>query len=143
MKISVISEVKNGKLIRNRNQLSEVIASYEGQEISITVEKRKIKRSNPQNRYLWGICYPILQNCLKESGNVFNIDMVHELMRLRFLKDVVMVNEDTGEILDRVKSTTELSTIEFNTYTDNIKQFALEFFNTVIPEPNSEIKLEL
>lgn len=141
MKINVVSEVKNGKLIRNRNQLSEVIASYEGQEISITVEKLKIKRSNPQNRYYWSTIIVIMQNCLKSTGNMFSLEDTHELLKLRFLKHSFLINEDTGECIERIKSTTELSTIEFSEYVEHIQQWCAEMFGVVIPSPNEQLTI--
>lgn len=142
MKISVVSEVKNGKLIRNRNQLNEVIKSFEGQEITISVEKRKIKRSNPQNRYYWSTIIVIMQNCLKSTGNMFSLEDTHELLKLRFLKHSFLINEETGECVERVKSTTELSTIEFSEYVEQIQQWCAEMFGVVIPSPGEQITIE-
>jgi hypothetical protein len=143
MKHQIQSTVKNGTLTRNLNQIRECIKSFENQNVTITIDKTKKKRSNPQNAYLWGICYPIVQNCLKEAGNVFSINDVHELLKLKFLKEVVIVDENSGECLERIKSSTELSTTDFAFYTQQIQQFALDFFNTIIPPPNTELKLEV
>jgi len=143
MKIQITSQVTNGKLTRNRNQLTEAIKSFEGNTIAITIDKAKKKRSNPQNSFLWGCCYPIVQNCLKETGNNFTIDNVHDLLKMKFLKESVLVNEETGECIERIKSTTELSTTDFCLYVSEIQKFTEEWFGVLIPHPSTELKLEL
>lgn len=137
----IISQVKDGKLTRNIPQLTEVIKSFEGKEITIKIEKRKKKRSNPQNSYLWSCVYPIVQNCLKEAGNTFSVNDVHELLKCKFLKETILVNEETGECIERVKSTTELSTVEFMTYVMEIQKFSEEWFGVIIPEPDTQLTI--
>lgn len=142
MKHTIQSTVKNGNLTRNRNQLKDIIKSFEGQNVVITIDKAKKKRSNEQNRFLWGICYAVVQNCLKEAGNNFSINDVHELLKLKFLKTSVLVNEDTGECIERIKSTAELSTTDFCTYVMEIQKFTEEWFGIIIPEPHTQLKIE-
>lgn len=135
------SEVKNGKLTRNRNLIQEAIQSFEGKQIVIKIEKAKKKRSNPQNAYMWGIVIPIMQQALKEAGHLMTNDDVHELLKLRFLKETILINEQTGECVERIKSTTELSTSQMMDYFSEIKQFAAEYFGVDMPDPNTDIKL--
>jgi len=141
LKYDIISEVKDGEITRNRKMLQDVIKSFEGKTITITIEKAKKKRSNPQNNFLWGIVYPVMQQALKDAGNLMPINDVHELLKLRFLKETIMLNEQTGEVIERVKSTTELSTTGFMDYIAEIQSFAMEYFNTTIPNPTDDITL--
>ena len=69
-------------------------------------------------------------------------EQTHELLKLRFLKETILAN-DNGEYIERIKSTTELSTSEFMELIMEVQKFAIEYFNTEIPNPNEEIKLEL
>lgn len=141
MKHTIRSKVENGKLIRNRKQLNDVVASFEGKEISITVEKAKKKRSNPQNAFYHGCVIPIMKDALKSTGYTMTNEAVHDLLKLRFLKETILINEDTGEYIDRIKSTTELSTTQFMEFIMEIQQFAVEYFSVTIPDPNSETTL--
>jgi midasin (ATPase involved in ribosome maturation) len=143
MKIQIISNVINGKLNRNRNLLIDAIQSFEGKEISITIEKAKKQRSNCQNAYYWGVVIKIVKSCLKSSGNILSDNDTHDLLRLKFLKATINVNETTGECIERIKSTTELSTSEFMEYIAEIQKFAAEYFNTIIPDPNENLILDL
>ena len=64
------------------------------------------------------------------------------MLKLRFLKETILAN-DNGEYIERIKSTTELTTTEFMELIMEVQKFAIEYFNTEIPNPNEEIKLEL
>ena len=66
----------------------------------------------------------------------------HCLTNLKFLKEVILSNEDTGEIIERVKSTTELSTSQFMDFVAEIRQFTNEYFGVDIPEPNENLTLQ-
>jgi len=142
MKYEIRSNVENGILKRNRNLLIDAIKSFEGQNVIVTIEKSKKKRSNPQNSFWHGVVVVIIQNCLKDAGHVMTKEQTHELLKLRFLKETILAN-DNGEYIERIKSTTELSTSEFMELIMEVQKFAIEYFNTEIPNPNEEIKLDL
>jgi aromatic ring-opening dioxygenase LigB subunit len=61
MKIEIESKVVNHKLEKNRELLSEVIKNLEGKDIIITIEKKRKKRSNPQNAYYFGVVIPLMK----------------------------------------------------------------------------------
>ena len=84
-----------------------------------------------------------MQQCLKDAGYLMTNESVHDMLKLRFLKESILVNEESGEYIERIKSTTELSTIEFMEYILDIQKFAIEYFNTEIPNPNENITLAL
>lgn len=137
------TNVENGNLKRNRNLIKDAIASFEGKEITIKIEKAKKKRSNPQNAYMWGVVIPIVQNCLKDSGNVFSGSQTHELLKYKFLKETILVNETTGEFVERIKSSTELSTSQMMDYFAEIREWVFDFWGVQIPEPNESLTLKL
>ena len=141
MKIQIKTSVTNGKLTRNRNLILEAINSYDGKDLLITFEKIKKKRSNQQNAYYWGIVIVIIKSALKSTGNNLSENDVHDLLRLKFLKETILIKEETGEVIERVKSTTELTTSQFMDYIAEIQQFAAEYFDVIIPDPNEEITL--
>jgi hypothetical protein len=143
MKYEIRTNVINGNLKRNRNLILDALKSLEGQEITITLQKAKKRRSNPQNSFYHAVCVPIMQQCLKDAGYLMTLEQTHEMLKLRFLKESILVNEQTAEYIERIKSTTELSTIEFMEYILDIQKFAIEYFNTEIPDPNQNITLAL
>ena len=143
MNYEIISEVKNGSLTRNRNLIKDAIASFEGKQVVIKIEKFKKKRSTQQNRFYFGIVVPIVQNCLKEAGHIMTNESTHDLIKLKFLKETLFVNETTGEIIERIKSTTELSTSQFMDLLAEINNFTFEYFGVILPSPNDDLTLKL
>jgi hypothetical protein len=139
----IISEVKNGTLTRNTNLIKDAIQTFEGKQIVIKIEKAKKKRSTQQNRFYFGVIIPIVQNCLKEAGHIMTNESTHDLIKLKFLKEALFVNEETGEVIERIKSTTELSTSQFMDLLAEINNFTFEYFGVSLPSPNDDLTLKL
>jgi hypothetical protein len=143
MNYQIISEVKNGSLTRNTNLIKDAIATFEGKQIVIKIEKAKKKRSTQQNRFYYGVIIPIVQNCLKEAGHIMTNESTHDLIKLKFLKEALFVNEETGEVIERIKSTTELSTSQFMDLLAEINNFTFEYFGVSLPSPTDDLTLKL
>ena len=139
--IEIKTKIIDGKITRNRNLFIDALASMDGKEVVLTVKRAKKQRSNPQNNFLWGCVYPIMQKALKDAGHLMTVNDVHDLLKLRFLKETILINEETGEYIERIKSTKELSTTTFAEYVQDIHRFASEYFGVTIPDPNSEVTL--
>jgi hypothetical protein len=143
MNYEIRSEVKNGTLTRNTNLIKDAIQTFEGKKIVIKIEKAKKKRSTQQNRFYYGVIIPIVQNCLKEAGHIMTNESTHDLIKLKFLKEALFVNEETGEVIERIKSTTELSTSQFMDLLAEINNFTFEYFGVSLPSPNDDLTLKL
>jgi hypothetical protein len=143
MNYEIISEVKNGTLTRNTNLIKDAIQTFEGKQIVIKIEKAKKKRSTQQNRFYYGVIIPIVQNCLKEAGHIMTNESTHDLIKLKFLKETLFVNEETGEVIERIKSTTELSTSQFMDLLAEINNFTFEYFGVSLPSPTDDLTLNL
>lgn len=122
---------ENGQLkLVNPDSFKRYLTSLRG-EVELLVRKWKERRTGNQNRYYWGVVIPIL--C--ESIGYSNEEM-HEAMKWKFLR-----NRDR-EKLPTVKSTSGLSTIEFNNYINEIVIWASQE-GIVIPEPDKvEVETE-
>tara|TARA_R110000868_G_scaffold275059_1_gene534731 strand:+ start:47 stop:487 length:441 start_codon:yes stop_codon:yes gene_type:complete len=141
--ISFNSKVLNGKLVSNRKPLNDFIATFEGKEITITVAKKKKKRSNPQNAFYWGVVVPIVKNGLLEIGYKLSNERTHDFLKERFLKED-LANEETGEVIGSIsRHTSELTTSQFMEYLAEIQQFSAEFLGVQIPDPNEQSTLQL
>lgn len=84
-------------------------------------------RSGQQNRYYFGCVIPLVKDGLIEVGyrEVNNNEAVHDLMKYMFLKKLI-TNEETGEAIESIGSTADLTTIEFNEYIEGISQFSAD-----------------
>jgi hypothetical protein len=106
--------------------------------VMIEVTGKRRKRTNDQNAWLWGCIYPMfLQAAINEGWEFTGCEQVHEFCKNMFTKDSV-VNRETGEIVIFPRSTSVMTTLEFFTYCDLIRQYTLEYFYLEIPEPDPE-----
>lgn len=143
MKVIISTKVVNGVVTRNRKILKETIGQFNDKEITITIEKKKKKRSTLQNSFYWGVVIQIFQAAIYEQwGEKHSINEVHEFLKqnLHFSEKV---NESTGEIIRLAKSTTTDSTTDFMGYLEEISKFGKEWFNVDVPEPNQQLEIEV
>lgn len=141
MKASIFGTVENGVLKCNRKTFASIVQSFDGKKIEISFSKARKTRSNQQNRYYWGCVVPILKAALKDLGNVFTDEQIHDMLKFKFLKKDVHVKD--GEFITKITSSTELSTSEFMNYIADIQRWSSEFFGVVIPDPNEQIEIDL
>jgi hypothetical protein len=93
------------------------------------------KRSLNQNAYYHAVCVQLVKDGLFDVGYKLTNDQTHEYLKEMFLRHEI-TNETTGEVKYINRSTTELKTIEFNEYIDNIISWADEYLGIKIPLPN-------
>lgn len=119
-------------IVRNSHEItmdapirySDHLFALQGHRVEVVVRKIKAKRSENQSRYYWGVVLELLS---KELG--YDQDEMHEILKYKFLQSHAMG-------MPYVKSTTKLSTGEFEDYLSKIKRWAAEFLHIVIPDPN-------
>lgn len=94
---------------------------------------RSIKqdRSNNQNRYYWGVVI----NMLSEHTG-FTPSEMHEVLKYRFLSYPRILISKTPEKVLIAKSTTNLTTKEFEEFMTRVRQWASIDLGLWIPEPN-------
>lgn len=141
------AKIQNGVIIPNERVLYiEEISKLEDHEVSVTIHKLK-KRSNPQNRYYWGVVVYMIKSRLDDLGYVHS-DLEGEAMPRKltrndvhnFLKEQFnrydVVNPETGNVIGTSSRTTKkLSTIEFSQYVEHIIRWAAESLDLEIPDP--------
>lgn len=92
----------------------------------------KKQRSNPQNKYYWGVVLPRIS---EHTG--FTIEEAHEVLKSKFLKGWKNVDTAKGYVeLEYVRSTTDLNTSEFEAYMTKVREFCSIELNVWVPEPN-------
>lgn len=143
MKLIAFGKVVNGSLsIGKKREFIRDLANFEGKEVTITIEKRKKRRSLKQNAYYWGVVVPMCKNGLLEAGYKMTTEQVHEYLKANF-NIVEIVNENTGEILKSVGSTSEMTTSQMMDYFAEIQRWSAEYLGVQIPEPNEQMSLTL
>jgi len=119
-------KVINNKLVlHDKQSLTNAIKKLNGKYVWLTLEVAYRQRTTQQNRYYWGVVIPELCEFFGYSA-----DEMHEALKWKFLRVV------RDGLPDTVRSTTELSTIEFNEYIAGISEWAFADYDIVIPTPD-------
>ncbi len=143
MKIKYNGKVTDkGLHIYNRAKFDEDIQLFNGKEVTVTVEKKKRNRSLDQNAYLHGVVIPMCREGLADVGYKYTLDETKlDLKRMFAVKEKVNIN--TGEIRQYIKDTSDMSTVEMMDFIAEIQQWAAEFLGVVIPNPNTQLMIEI
>jgi hypothetical protein len=120
---------KDGKLhIVNADAFRAYIKSFGEKTFQLVARKTRKPRSNNQNSYYWGVVLSLIYD---HTGH--SLEELHEAFKYKFLKKF---NSDG---LEFVQSTTDLTTTGMMEYIENIKRFAAEELDIVIPDPDRVI----
>lgn len=116
---------------------TEIGGTFRGKEIEIEVSRAKKRTTWEQHKYYRGcVLLHITDAINEEQGESFTPDEIHGYMAHRFLKEQKVNNE--GElILERVKSTAELTRFQYCVFVDECIRFAAEFLHIAIPRPDT------
>lgn len=120
----------------NLRTISEFFRTASNGSYMLTITKQRRGRTLNQNDWLWGCVYPILLDGLLDAGWEFtSVEQVHEFFKKQMAQDKV-VNYSTGEIVEIPRSTATMDTQQFSMYVDALRDYAEEFLNVTIPEPD-------
>lgn len=118
---------KSTLTIKNKKYYQHELDKFkEGTIVTLDVSTRKLKRTEQQNKYYWGVYLPLIAS---ETGEQ-DLDALHELFKGKFLTEGIV--EVLGEKVRKKKSTTGLSIGEFCNYIMAIQNL------TNIPAPPTD-----
>ena len=142
MEVVTFGKVLSGKLeLNNRNSFMRDLVALEGLEVMLTVEKKKKRRSNAENRYYWGCVIPSIRHAMESKGFLIqNNETIHELLKVKFLKGEI-INLATGEIIETIGSTTRLTTTAFEEYLEQIRAWAAQYLECIIALPSEQSEI--
>jgi hypothetical protein len=121
------ARVKGNQIIwHDVHKLNTWLLGVQG-DVEVVIKKPRRTRSNNQNGYYWAVIITGLAGWLG-----WEKEELHEALKARFLREP----QDDHRLPDKIKSTTELNTMEFETYLEEIRQWALNELDYLIPLPN-------
>ncbi len=138
--LTISTHISGGKLtIDNRDRFAAELEKLKDGIYELTL-KKKARRSNQQNRYLFGVVYAELRFAMNELGNNFSLEDVHEFCKNNFNKKEVVNGE--GEVIGYIGGSTVMTKEEFSIYLDKIFLFANEYLYITIPLPNENLQFK-
>lgn len=130
-------------IISNHAAWKKLLNEIDEGSYFVKFEPRK-KRTHNQNNFYWGCIVPIVKDGLRDVGfdDVKTPDDAHTVLKSLFLRKRI-ANHKTGEVIEMIGSTTELTTVEFNAFIEDIAKWSAEYLSCVIPEPGQQTYLNL
>lgn len=126
MNRAYLGTVEKGQFIPfDRPAFRLEFAKREGKECEVTVRAPIKDRSVKQNKYYWAVIVAMIAEFMGERDKKY----VHEQLKAKFLMDF------SGK-LPVIKSSADLSTLEFEEYQSTIREWASEDLEIYIPLPN-------
>lgn len=93
--------------------------------VDITIRRHRKTRSDRQHRYYFGVVVAVLAEF---TG--YTSDEMHDALKWKFLR------VDPESLLPTVRSTTSLTTVEFEDFLELVRAWAAADLGVVIPLPN-------
>lgn len=135
-KVYADAKIVDGKLkLANAAKFIADLTSLKG-DVRVTVGKKESPRSIPQNNYYWGVVVKLIAQDTGESEP----EIIHEALGLKFAS-VPAGNGNKGRALMVRKSTTDMTTTEFEEYVDKCRNFAAMELGIRIPLPNEQFEV--
>ncbi len=142
--IEIETRIEGGKFKQNNDFIKQAVKEFEGKEIKLIFKRKYKQRTQQENSFYWGVWVPIMQRAVKDTwGEILSSNEVHEIIKLNCNYEE-KVNEENGLFIRVPKSSTSLNTYEWEIeFKQKIRQFAFDFFNITLPEPNEQLKIEM
>jgi hypothetical protein len=130
--------------LSKKNFLNDIKDFKDKDRVWIVIEKYYTKRSLKQNNLL----HLYLSEIAKETG--MQLEQIKDALKKKFLtvalttKDgEIIADKESGEVLERVRGTSELTVVEFMEFTDNVRVWSAEFLGLILPLPEEQVELKL
>jgi hypothetical protein len=127
----------DGKLTLPR-EIIVGLGELAGKRVTVTIEDETGKRSPNQNAYYWAAIVTPITDAFNDLGERFTTDIVHEILKYKFLR-VFVPDTVTGEVkFDYVRSTSDLKVFEFAFCIEDCIRYAAETLSLAIEQPTDK-----
>lgn len=127
---SFVGRVEKGKFLpESPKAFKEAFYPFEKKRVLLSLRKYQEKRSNPQNRYYFGVVVKIIGLFIGEADP----EAVHDMLKNQFNYEIKVVG---GKEIRVPQSTADLDTDAFAQYIERIRAWASEWLGLYIPDPN-------
>ena len=155
MKIETYGHVTDDGILKisYREKFNQAVKMFSGRRIRLVVEPLYKKRSTGglnengdytrlQNGYYYGVIVNEYRNGAWEvQQRTLSTKQAHEELKAN-CNYIEHFNEDSGEVMRSVRSTADMTTIQFEEYLTRCREFIHEWFGIDCPLPNEQTELK-
>lgn len=123
--------------LTHHTMLRRLINGLRGEKLRVRFSKLRMKRSDAQNRYMWGVVVPTVRAFFKETqGIIYTPDEAYTWLRIGLLGQKPEIRDVAGTevIVMTGKRFSDMNTKEFAEATETILERMAEM-GCVVPEP--------
>lgn len=130
--------VVNGQFVTPA--VKALMREMENEQVEVCIRRRRAYVTIPQHRYYRGLVIAMIGAALREAGitgphgGPITNEQAHEVMAAKFLRTTVVIDFDTGDCVDLIKSTAKLTAAEMSEYVDRVREYALNHMDLFIPD---------
>lgn len=132
--IAVSGRLEAGRLRINRPRLAALLAGRKDGPVDVVIDRQVASRSLLQNAWYWGAILGLIEESTGQPARD-----LHEYFKLKFNVRPLILTDRAGVIVAEERiggSTAELNRITFGEYCENIRAFAADRLDVVIPDPD-------
>jgi len=134
--------VVNGQLVSRA--VRELMRELEDQQVEVCIRPRRNYTSHPQRGWYRGIIIRMITIELRgrgvngPHGGPITDEQVHKMLAQRFLRESVLLDEETGEYMEVVLSTSEITAARMAEYCDQVRKWAWDTLDLKIDDPDPD-----
>ncbi len=139
-KSQTYGKVTGGKLsLLARDRFVNSFRNWDDCEIELVVKQVEPKRSDPANRYYWGVIIPIaMQTINDEWGATYGKEHIHQILK----EHCNQVDHETssGRVIRIAQDTHDMPHSEFCQFVERCRGMLVEYFGVDTPDPQKFYK---
>lgn len=114
-------------VLHDHARFVRALAPHRGKSVEVVVRRLRVRRTSRQNRWYWGCVLALIGEFCG-----YTADEAHAAMKWLFLRRPA----DVVGAPDTVRSTADLTTVEFAEYCEQVRRWAATELGLNIPDPH-------
>lgn len=129
-----------GLVFSSRDFYERAIAQLgDGEAVTVKVSKQVDKRSVRQNKWIWGVAYPLIAEHLGYDAHEHE-QLHYDLLSVRFGTHAIQPKiPGAPPRIEPVRTSSQLTVTEFSDYMEWLCRYAAQEFDVVLPLPDETL----
>jgi hypothetical protein len=133
---------KSNFRIHNRKDMETEIAALPDGRYTIEIKKYRKNKSQEQLGYYFSCVLPMFLSAAVEQGwELTTVEECDAWLKSMFAERD-LINRNTAEIVKIPALKRNMSTVEFMTYVDQVRNYCSEYFGVFIPDPLKQTEID-